>query len=148
MSAQKELTPIIKSVGFQNIARAIRQSTVILQYRAADAKKQKKPKDSYDIRYGLGQELRRKANYPDEFIQALGDFLHSFNAENARVAEGLSQPWRKSVREDDIAEIVQLIDEHGPQTVCHLLLAFGYASTSRDDAPTTPTDTSSEDIPF
>ena len=141
MSTQKELAPIIKSVGFQNIARAIRQSTVILQYRAADAKKQKKPKDPYDIRYGLGQELRRKANYPDEFIQALGDFLHTFNAENARVAEGLSQPWRKSVREDDITEIVQLIDQHGPQTVCYLLLAFGYASPSRDDAPTTDTTT-------
>lgn len=147
MSKEKELTPIIESEGFQNIARAIRQSTVTLQYMA----KGRRP--PYDIRYGLGQELRRKANYPDEFIQALGDFLHSFNAENARKAEEVSvQHWRKSVREDDITEVVQLIDEHGPQTVCHLLLAFGYASTSRDDAPTddttTPTDTSSDDIPL
>ena len=38
-------------------------------------------------------------------------------------------------RVDDVTEIVQLIDEHGPQTVCHLLLAFGYASASHDDAP-------------
>lgn len=146
MNKQKELTPIIESVGFQNIARAIRQSTVTLQYMA------KSGRPPYDIRYGLGQELRRKANYPDEFIQVLGDFLHSFNAENARVAEVSAQHWRKSIREDDITEIVQLIDKHGPQTVCHLLLAFGYASTSRDDAPTddttTPTDTSSDDIPL
>ena len=79
MNKQKALTPIIESEGFQNIARAIRQSTVTLQYMA------KSGRPPYDIRYGLGQELRRKANYPDEFIQALGDFLHSFNAENARV---------------------------------------------------------------
>ena len=138
MNKQKELTPIIESEGFQNIARAIRQSTVTLQYMA------KSGRPPYDIRYGLGQELRRKANYPDEFIQALGDFLHSFNAENARVAEVSSQHWRKSVREDDIIEIVQLIDEHGPQTVCHLLLAFGYASTSRDDTPTDDTTTSTD----
>ncbi len=145
MSKQKELTPIIKSEGFQNIARSIRQSTVTLQYMA------KSGRPPYDIRYGLGQELRRKANYPDEFIQALGNFLHSFNAENASVAENSAQHWRKSVREDDITEIVQLIDEHGPQTICHLLLAFGYASTSRDDVSTTDTttttDTSSGDIP-
>ena len=81
MRNEKKLTPIIESEGFQNIARAIRQSTVTLQYMA------KSGNPPYDIRYGLGQELRRKANYPDEFIQELGDFLHSFNAENARVAE-------------------------------------------------------------
>lgn len=142
MNSQTELTPIIESEGFQNIARAIRQSTVTLQYMA------KSGRPPYDIRYGLGQELRRKANYPDEFIQVLGDFLHSFNAENARVAEVSSQHWRKSVREDDISQIVQLIDERGPQTVCHLLLAFGYASPSKDDVPTAPPDTSSGDIPF
>lgn len=130
MRNKPELTPIIKSEGFQNIARAIRQSTVTLQYMA------KSGNPPYDIRYGLGQELRRKANYPDEFIQELGDFLHSFNAENARAAEDSSKRhWRRSVRVDDVTEIVQLIDEHGPQTVCHLLLAFGYASTSHDDAP-------------
>ena len=130
MRNKQELTPIIKSEGFQNIARAIRQSTVTLQYMA------KSGNPPYDIRYGLGQELRRKANYPDEFIQELGDFLHSFNAENARAAEDSSKRhWRRSVRVDDVTEIVQLIDEHGPQTVCHLLLAFGYASTSHDDAP-------------
>lgn len=138
MNTQKELTPIIESAGFQNIARAIRQSTVTLQYMV------KSGRPPYDIRYGLGQELRRKANYPDEFIQVLGDFLHSFNAENARTAETSSQHWRKSVREDDITEIVQLIDEHGPQTVCHLLLAFGYASTSKDDIPTNDTITSTD----
>ena len=138
MNKQKELTPIIESDGFQNIARAIRQSTVTLQYMA------KSGRPPYDIRYGLGQELRRKANYPDEFIQVLGDFLHSFNAENARIAETSSQHWRKSVREDDITEIVRLIDQHGPQTVCHLLLAFGYASPSRDDAPTTDTTTTTD----
>ena len=134
MRNEKKLTPIIKSEGFQNIARAIRQSTVTLQYMARSGT------PPYDIRYGLGQELRRKANYPDEFIQELGDFLHSFNAENARVAEVSSERdrrfRRKSVRVDDITEIVQLIDEHGAQTVCHLLLAFGYASTSHDEAPT------------
>ena len=138
MNKQKELTPIIESDGFQNIARAIRQSTVTLQYMA------KSGRPPYDIRYGLGQELQRKANYPDEFIQVLGDFLHSFNAENARIAETSSQHWRKSVREDDITEIVRLIDKHGPQTVCHLLLAFGYASPSRDDAPTTDTTTTTD----
>ena len=140
-SNEKKLTPIIESEGFQNIARAIRQSTVSLQYQTISAKKQKKPKPPYDVRYGLGEQLRRKANYPHEFIQELSDFLHAFNAENVRAAENadaveLSEHYRrKSVREDDITEIVQLIDSYGPQTVCRLLVAFGYALTSRDEAP-------------
>jgi len=137
MSSESKLTPIIENRGFQNIAKAIRQSTVTLQYLA------KKGKPPYDIRYGLGQELRRRANYPEEFIQALGDFLHLFNAENAKKAESSPERhWRKSVREDDIAEVVHLIDKYGAPLVCHLLLAFGYASASKEDETTNNDSTS------
>lgn len=139
MRKKRELTPIIESDGFQNIARAIRQSTVTLQYKSRNET------PLYDIRYGLGQELRRKANYPDEFIQELGDFLHSFNAENARCAEvSPKRHRRKSVRVDDITEIVRLIDEYDSRTICHLLLAFGYASVSQE-AVQTSEDTNSSD---
>lgn len=138
MNSEAKLTPIIENRGFQNIAKAIRQSTVTLQYLA------KKGKPPYDIRYGLGQELRRRANYPNDFVQALGDFLHLFNAENAKKAESSPERhWRRSVREDDIAEVIHLIDEYGAPLVCQLLLAFGYASASKDDETanevTTPT---------
>ncbi len=128
MSTEKRLSRILESQGFQNIAYAIRQSTVTAQYR----KKQGDRK--YDVRYGLGQELARKARYPESFIAALSDFLHKYNAENAQVMETRSGPYRRSVKTTDIDEIVALIDEFGSETVANLLIAYGYARTPREEA--------------
>ncbi|MBE2182102.1 MAG: hypothetical protein IAE89_01640 [Anaerolineae bacterium] len=112
---------ILESHGFQNIAYAIRQSTVTAQYR----KKQGDRK--YDVRYGLGQELARKSRYPGEFITALTDFLHKYNAENAQVMEVRPAPYRRSVLTTDIDQIIHLIDEYGSEVVANLLIAYGYA---------------------
>jgi hypothetical protein len=121
MSTEKRLSRILENQGFQNIAYAIRQSTVTAQYR----KKQGDRK--YDVRYGLGQELARKARYPESFIAALSDFLHKYNAENAQVMETRGGPYRRSVKTTDIDEIAALIDEFGSETVANLLIAYGYA---------------------
>ncbi|MGQ9851099.1 MAG: hypothetical protein ACUVSU_13720 [Aggregatilineaceae bacterium] len=129
MSTEKRLTRILESQGFQNIAYAIRQSTVTAQYR----KKQGDRK--YDVRYGLGQELARKARYPESFIAALSDFLHKYNAENAQVMETRSGPYRRSVKTTDIDEIVALIDEFGSETVANLLIAYGYAREPYEAEP-------------
>src|SRR5690606_23590205 len=104
---------------------AIRQSTVIAQWRKKEGDRR------YDVRYGLGQEMVRKSQYRDEFIAALSDFLHRYNAENAQVMESRSGPYRRRVRTSDIEEILQLIDEHGSDLVCKLLVAFGYAREPR-----------------
>lgn len=130
MNSEPKLKPIIENEGFQRIAEAIRRSTITPQYLGKNS--------LYDVRYGLGQELKRRANYPHEFIIALSDFLQSYNAENARVFEVKKQQMRKNVQTEDISEIVRLIDEHGAPVVAHLLLAFGYASASKDEgAPAT-----------
>jgi hypothetical protein len=126
MSSDKPLAPILESPGFQNIAYAIRQSTVVAQFR----KKQGDRK--YDVRYGLGQELARKARYPQEFIAALSDFLHKYNAENAQVMETRQGPYRRSIQTTDIQDIVRLIDEYGSETVANMLIAYGYAREPRD----------------
>lgn len=127
MGTNPSLTRILKTEGFQNIAYAIRQSTVTAQFRKQQGDRR------YDIRYGLGQELARKAIYSDRFIAALGDFLHKYNAENAQVMETRPGPYRRSVKTTDIEEIVQLIDEYGPETIANLLIAYGYARVPRDD---------------
>jgi hypothetical protein len=129
MSTEEKLTPILQSEGFQNIAYAIRQSTVTAQYR----KKQGDRK--YDVRYGLGQELARKSRYPKDFVAALSDFLHKYNAENAQVMETRPAPYRRNVKTTDIDEIVRLIDGFGSETVANLLIAYGYARVSREEEP-------------
>lgn len=122
----KPLSPILQSEGFRNIAYAIRQSTVTAQYQ------KKLGNRKYDVRYGLGQDLSRKARYPHDFISALSDFLHKYNAENAQIMETRSGPYRRSIKMSDIDEIVQLIDDYGSETIGNLLIAYGYARVDRD----------------
>ena len=132
-SEEKKYSEIMQNDGFRNIAYAIRHSTVSLQ----NAKKFRKP--ATDIRYGLGQQLARKAAYPDDFLAELGEFLHLYNAENAQLREKDRNPFRSDVRMEDMEEIVKLVDRFGSKVVCNMLVAFGYASEAR------PKDTLKED---
>ncbi|MBI1880821.1 MAG: hypothetical protein HYR94_21805, partial [Chloroflexi bacterium] len=129
MSQDKKLKPILESAGFQNVANAIRQSTVNPQ-RAKVAGNR-----LYDIRYGLGNDLKRKANYNEEFVQALTDFMHSYNQENIQIEENYkgNPPFRrKRLTTEDIAEVIELIDTYGAKTVGNMLVAFGYARVPRE----------------
>ncbi len=127
MGHDEKLGPILKNPGFQNIAAAIRRSTVIPQYFKA-----KKKKWPYDVRYGLGAKLLRQAAYPDRFVQTLSGFLHDYNRETMQILErykdDLPPYWRRArVTTEDIQQVVELIDEYGSQTIASLLVAFGYA---------------------
>ena len=116
------LSKILETEGFRNIAYAIRQATVTAQYRKQQNDRR------YDVRYGLGQQLARKAAYPQDFVAELADFLGKYNAENAKVMETRPGPYRRSVRTSDIDDIVALIDEFSDsRLICNLLVAYGYA---------------------
>ncbi|OQY88133.1 MAG: hypothetical protein B6D41_11270 [Chloroflexi bacterium UTCFX4] len=121
---QKTYATILQDEGFKNVAYAIRHSTVIPQGRKAKGKK-----PVVDIRYGLGQQLARKANYPDEFLAEIAAFLQAYNAENSQLRENKREPFRKNVTTQDIEALAALIDEYGAKTVCNLLIAYGYAKT-------------------
>ncbi|MER3513302.1 MAG: hypothetical protein C4310_01925 [Chloroflexota bacterium] len=126
MKSNEPLTPILETPGFRNIAEAIRRSTIIPQYRG-------RGESEYDIRYGLGQELKRKALYNDEFIAALSEFMQSYNAENARVYEKTGKQYRKNILTSDVEDIVRLVDKYGATTVGNLLIAFGYAREPKEE---------------
>lgn len=123
---QSNLSDILNSQGFINIAYAIRQSTVTAQYR-------KKQNDRrYDVRYGLGRDLVRNSQYPTDFLAELSDFLGKYNAENAQVMENRPGPYRKSIQTEDIKEIAALIDKYDSNLIAKLLVAYGYARDSRN----------------
>ena len=140
MSGEKKLTTITSNPGFRHIADAIRQATVNAQYRKAQLRNS--GLTIYDVRYGLGQELVREAHYKEKCIAALAEFVHQYNVETARAEEKtairlgqkLTAATRKAnglrfpVLESDLDEIVALIDAFGSDTVCKLLVAYGYAS--------------------
>jgi len=124
------LSKILETPGFQNIAYAIRQATVTAQYRKNQLNDRR-----YDVRYGLGQQLARKAAYPNEFIAELAGFLTKYNAENAQVMEKRAGPYRRSIRTSDIDDIVALIDEFDDsRLICNLLVAYGYARVPREES--------------
>ncbi len=125
MGSDPKLQPILDDPGFQRIAYAIRQATIVAQFRKQQGDRR------YDVRYGLGQQLARKAHSATEFISELGDFLHKYNAENAQVMETRPGPYRSSIRTDDIDRLVRLVDAYGARTVCNLLVAYGYARAPR-----------------
>lgn len=131
MATNKPLTPIVENPGFQNVAYAIRHSTVIPQGRKARGED-----ILYDIRYGLGMELKRKATVRDDFVAALADFMQSYNQENRRVLERSKQQKRRDLRTTDVEAVVHLVDEYGPEVVANLLVAYGYAREPREDAET------------
>jgi len=124
----KKLAAILEKDGFKNIAYAIRHSTVIPQYRKAGGDR------LYDIRYGLGQDLTRVARKGKEmaFITVLSDFMHKYNAENARIYEVRNVQYRRNITTDDINEIVQLIDDYDAPTIAQMLVAYGYARMPKE----------------
>lgn len=135
MRNNTDYAAIVQDEGFRNVARAIRQSTVQAQYF-----RHQRSDRRYDIRYGLGQELARKAYDEGEFIVALGDFLLKYNAESAQVEENTARQHggsipeevrkttlRGRVSETDVNAVLSLIDKHGSELVAHLLVACGYS---------------------
>lgn len=123
---EPKLSAILEDEGFRNIAYAIRMSTLVPLYVG-------RGKSRFDIRYGLGQELKRHAQYADEFAQALGDFMQNYNDETMRVHERTKgSARRKMITTQDIEAVVKLIDRFGSKTVCNLLVAFGYARDPRE----------------
>jgi hypothetical protein len=119
---QKRFSLITQSPGFQAIAYAIRHSTVVPQGR-----KSKGNRPVVEIRYGLGQQLTRKAAYANDFLAEIANFIFLYNAENAQLRENKRELFRKNITTQDLDELTKLVDDYGPEVVCNLLVAYGYA---------------------
>ncbi len=123
MNSQNPMfSEIVQNEGFKAVAYAIRHSTVVPQGRKA-----KGNRPAVDVRYGLGQQLARKAAYPADFLAEVAEFIHLYNAENAQLRESRREPFRKNVTTADIEALTELVDRFGSKVVCNLLVAYGYA---------------------
>ncbi len=145
MNINPQLKDILENEGFRNIAYAIRHSTVILQYQKSRWQQNKGQKPLYDIQYGLGQQLARKAPYVSEFITELSDFLRRYSTENSQTMENLSKSYpgeipeqtryllRKDIRTSDFDTFAKLLTSENSQMIGNLLIAYGYAREGKDD---------------
>lgn len=122
----ESLSVILENPGFQSIAAAIRRAT-----RGALYAKKLGNDRTYEVRYGLAQELKRKALYKSEFAAALANFISEYMTENLRAADR-DKRQRPAVTTTDLEEVVGLMDKYDPETVAMLLIAYGYAKEPRD----------------
>ncbi|WP_025845206.1 hypothetical protein [Brevibacillus agri] len=125
---------VINNKGFQNIAKAIRQATVSEQYAKA------KGRQIFEIKYGLFQEIKRKAKFREELLTVISEFISEFNYENARREEQLREApgrRRKRVSMQDLQEFAELLDRFPNQketeAIAMLLIAF---ASCKDDKGT------------
>lgn len=121
-----KLSEIISNDGFQAIAKAIRKSTVSLQYAPKDARK-------YEVRYGVAQNLQTKSRSKEDLAEFVGDFIGTYNSETARKAEKEGKSFRANVREDELLAFYGLLDEHPSKLIGALLASYGFALTAKTD---------------
>lgn len=131
---KRTFSQIVQDQGFKNIAYAIRHSTIKPQ-----GAKGRGAKPVVEIRYGLGQQLARKAAYPNEFLAELTEFLHLYNAENSQLREKGRHPMRKDVTTTDIEAVTTLVDQFGSKLICNMLVAYGYANDKKQASIAEPT---------
>lgn len=122
---------VIRNQGFRNIAKAIKQATVSEQYLKS------KGQQVFEIKYGLFQEIKRKAKFREELLAVIGEFVTEFNYENARREEQLKDKpgrRRKRVSMQDLEKLAELFDKFPGQketeTIAMLLIAF---ASSKDE---------------
>lgn len=161
------LRDIINDPGFQSIAKAIRKSTVSLQMA-----KRKNPnkKLRYPIRYGMAQELQVKSKSKTDLATFIGEFVTTYNAENARYQELHPTPSdeekydiRALVKDAELLSFYSLLDNprYPSRLVGALLGSYGFALTAKErpvlsqtgtqiieDEPNEVTETEETDLDF
>ncbi|KAB2952699.1 hypothetical protein F9B85_08590 [Heliorestis acidaminivorans] len=137
IALNKGYSVIVSNPGFKAVADAIRRATVSEQFRKAQGKQE------YEIHYGLLSDLKRKARSKKDVVALLGDFISSYNYENARKAEVTSKQvqrpdqeetfYRQNVTDEQVIQLVELIDDFGPEPVTMLLAAVGSAKKAKKE---------------
>lgn len=120
------ITEIINNEGFQAIAKAIRKSTVTLQYTPKEHRK-------FEIRYGLAQQLQNKSKSKNDLATFIGEFISTYNAETSRNAEkNGGQASRANVKDDDLNKFYSLLESNSPRLVGALLASYGFALNKKE----------------
>ena len=118
-----KISEIISNEGFQKVATAIRNSTVILQ-----GAKSRGEKIDFEIRYGVAQELKNKSKTSTDLAGFVGEFIGTYNAETARKAE-INKAYRKPVRDNELTSFYTLLDLHPSKSkvIGAMLASYGFA---------------------
>ena len=126
MAQNLNLMEIINNEGFQAVAKAIRKSTVTLQYTPKDKRK-------YEVRYGIAQTLQTKSKSKEDLAEFIGEFIATYNSETARYYEKKGESYRSNVREDELIKFYALTDQYSSRLIGSLLASYGFALTAKEN---------------
>ena len=115
-----QLMEIINNRGFQAVAKAIRNSTVSLQYISKEQRQ-------FEIRYGVAQTLQTKSKSSEDLAVYIGEYISVYNSETARYVEKKGLPFRANVRIDELNEFYTLLDKYPSHLIGALLASYGFA---------------------
>ncbi|HRO86214.1 MAG TPA: hypothetical protein PK110_15425 [Niabella sp.] len=123
------LSSIIENDGFQAVAKAIRYSTVKIQYN----KEYWEKKVGLKTRYGLAQELQNKAKSKEDLATFIGEFIGTYNAETARNAEkNDGKAFRANVKDEELVQFYSLLDSKPARLIGALLASYGFALNKKE----------------
>ncbi|MBD0402741.1 hypothetical protein [Flammeovirga sp. EKP202] len=123
-----DLMQIIENEGFKAVAKAIRKSTVSLQYTPKENRK-------FEIRYGLSQQLQNKSKSKEDLTTFIGDFISTYNAETARFVEKQQKEveakeetyFRANVKVSELNQFYDLVNQYSSRLIGALLTSYGFA---------------------
>ena len=126
-----KISEIISNEGFQKVATAIRNSTVILQ-----GAKSRGERIDFEIRYGVAQELKNKSKTSTDLAGFVGEFIGTYNAETARKGE-INRAYRKPVRDNELTSFYTLLDLHPSKSkvIGAMLASYGFALEKGSEIP-------------
>jgi hypothetical protein len=122
-----DISDLVRDPAFLALADAVHEGTVKAQYWKGQGQQE------YEIHYGLAQQWKRSADRELDFLQALSDFVRSYNEENAKRKE------KRRFSRDDVARghldrVLGYVTSGrvDTRTLCLLLLAYGFAMTDEE----------------
>jgi hypothetical protein len=121
---------ILTNPGFRAVAAALRSATVSAQVL------RKNKQDCREIRYDVLPELRRKKTLPTAgpFLEALSDFIATYNAESAKRLELGKRSGTKRVTSEELQSFISLLDSQKDASVIGAMLC-AYATCREVQEP-------------
>jgi hypothetical protein len=121
---------ILANPGFRAVALALRRATVSAQSMKRNGKNHR------EIRYDILPELHRKRQLPGKapFLEAVTEFIASYNAESSKRLEAKKDSGTGRVGEEDLLSFVELVDAQKDASLLGALLC-AYATCKQPKDP-------------
>lgn len=117
MGTNEVYQKIVSNKGFQSIANAIRNSTIVPIIH----------KNNKDAVFGLSQKFKIASKDKDSFTTEVSGFIQLYN-EKIMLKDYNNKQHQRYVTTKELAEFYKLLDEdHSAKLIAGMLIAFGFA---------------------